>query len=158
MPERIALLGTSSGANTAAIAARVDALRAPSSPLRALALVLPSMLLSDGPASLRDDPQAWQMRLNQLRGYLGDDLDPADPWISPATASAIRGVPPTFMAIATHDEVAIGGELLADAIRAGGGSVEERSYPMTHVTAPPRVEAAVIQDTTNFLRDTLALD
>lgn len=153
--ERCALMGTSSGANTAALAARADALRAPRIPLRGLALILPSMLLSDAPSVLRDDAEAWETRQGQLRGYLGDALDPADPWISPATESVIAGMPPTYMAIAAHDEVALGGEALRDAILAGGGSVDERVYAMTHVTAPPRVEAAVIQDAARFLAEQL---
>ncbi len=155
-PAAIALLGTSSGANTAAIAARADALRAPSTPIAALALTAPSMLLSDAPPVLRRDPAAWRTRLAQLRGYIGDSLDAADPWISPGVESVIEGMPPTFMAIAEHDEVAIGGEELRDAILAGRGVVEVRRYPMTHTVAPPDVEAAVITDTARFVRERLA--
>lgn len=152
---RLALLGTSSGANTAVLAARADALRYPRRPLAALALVVPSVLLSDGPPVLRDDPVAWQQRLGQLRSYLGDEIDAADPWVSPGVASRIDELPPAFMAVARYDEVAWGAAQLQRAIVAGGGWAELRTYPMTHVTATPRVEASVVVDIAAFLRDTL---
>lgn len=153
----LALLGTSSGANTAALAARADTLRTPSRlPLSALALIVPSMLLSDGPPALRDDPVAWELRRTQLRGYLGDAVDPADPWVSPGAEESISGLPPTFAAVAEYDDVAWGAAAFRDAVCVGGGDVDLRTYPMTHVTAAPRVEAAVVQDVAEYLRSHLA--
>lgn len=148
----LALMGTSSGANTAFIAARADSLRQHALPLSAIALTVPSLLLSDGPPELRDDPRAWRLRLAQLRGYLGDAIDPADPWVSPGSENVIRGMPPTFMAVAEYDDVAWGAEALRDALIAGGNAMTMNVYPMTHVTAAPRIEMAVIRDATDFLR------
>ncbi|MFT4235693.1 MAG: alpha/beta hydrolase fold domain-containing protein [Microbacterium sp.] len=145
VPSAVALAGTSSGAGAVTLAACADALR-PSAPLAALALIVPSVLLSDGPSSLRDDPAAWAARQDLLRSYLGD-IDPADPWVSPAVLPELPGMPPTFAAIAEFDEVAAGGPQLAAAIP----GAESRTYPMTHTTAPPAVEAQVVQDTARFL-------
>lgn len=155
---RLAVLGTSSGANTAVLAARADAMRRPDRRISALALIVPSVLLSDGPPALRDDPVAWRQRLQQLRSYLGDDIDAADPWVSPGAAACIDELPPTFMAVARYDDVAWGAVELRRAVLAGGGSAELRTYPMTHVTATPQVEAAVVTDAAAFLRHRLRAD
>lgn len=153
----LGLVGTSSGANTAALAARADALREPPAlPVSALALIVPSMLLSDGPPALRDDPVAWELRRTQLRGYLGDAVDPADPWVSPGAGRRISELPPVFAAVAEYDDVAWGADAFRDAVCAGGGAVDLRTYPMTHVTATPRVEAAVARDLTEYLRSRLS--
>lgn len=148
----IALLGISSGANIATLAARADGLRSPARPLAALALIVPSVLLSEVPPALRDHPESWAMRMNQLRAYLGPDIDPDNSWVSPAVETLLTGMPPTFAAIAEYDEVAAGGARLCDAISAGGSLAEARSYPMTHTVATPTVEAAVTRDVIAFLR------
>lgn len=153
--DRIALMGTSSGANVAVAAAMADAARAPKAPLAALALIVPSVLIAEVPAVIRDDPAAWATRQSQLRSYLGSSLDTADPWVSPAVLPSIPGMPPTFAVIARHDEIAVGGHQLARAIEAGGGSATARDYEMTHTVAPPEVEAALIDDTVEFLRANL---
>ncbi|WP_028708973.1 alpha/beta hydrolase fold domain-containing protein [Propionicicella superfundia] len=154
-PRSLVLLGSSSGANIATLAARADALREPDAPLAGLALVVPSVLLSEAPPALKDDPDAWASRLDQLRGYLGLDIDPHDPWVSPAAEPELSGMPPTFAAVAEYDEIAVGGTQLCAAIAAGGSFAEARIYPMTHTTATPETEASVIRDTAAFLRDRL---
>jgi len=148
---RIALVGTSSGSTIAAVTAMADAQRARSAPLAALAVIVPSMLLNDAPAAVRDDSRAWALRRRQLHGYLGADLDPSSPWVSPGTASALSDMPPTFAAIARHDEIAMGGERLCEAIVRGGGQATARLYDMTHTTAAPATEARMISDIGRFL-------
>lgn len=146
----IGLVGTSSGANIATVAAMADAVRDPASSLRGLGLLVPSVLLTRIPRG----ESALRVRTQQLRGYLGAvGLD--DPWVSPAVLSAIPGMPRTFAAIASADEVAAGGELLCAAIRAGGGEATTRTYEMTHTTATPDVEAAMIADLAAAMRDAL---
>lgn len=149
--ERTALMGTSSGANTAVLAARADALRQHS--LSALALMVPSVLLAEAPPKLRADAAAWAARQEQLLAYAGAGPSATDAWISPGVEQVLTGMPPTFAAIAAHDEVAVGGAQLCAAINAGGSAAVVRSYEMTHTTAPPAVEAAVIRDMAEFLRD-----
>ncbi|WP_460776361.1 alpha/beta hydrolase fold domain-containing protein [Microbacterium sp. GXF7504] len=148
-PARIALVGTSSGANTVALAAAADALRARPAPLAGLGLVVPSMLL----ARTRPDlpTQARLAREEQLRGYLGTDVPADHPWVSPGVRTTIAGMPPVFAAVAEYDDVAFGGEELCAAVVAGGGTAEVRRYPMTHTSATPAVEAAVIRDLAGFL-------
>lgn len=152
----IALVGTSSGANVATVAAMLDAKRAPSSPLAALALIVPSVLIADVPSSIRDDPAAWATRQHQLRGYLGAALEAQNPWVSPAILPELQGMPPTFAVIARHDEIAVGGRRLCRAIEAGGSQAIGRVYEMTHTVAPPEVEAALIEDVAEFLRERLS--
>lgn len=149
----IVLVGTSSGGNNAAMLARIEAQRG--NPIAALGLVVPSVMLAAGPQSADADPEAWRVRSALLSGYLGD-LDPADPLVSPGALDRLDGMPPTFAAIAEFDEVAAGAAELCAAIRAGGGYAETRSYPMTHVVAPPAVEAAYIRDLGEFLRERLS--
>lgn len=156
-PRRLALVGTSSGANIAAVAALADGARTAAPRLAALALIVPSVLLADGPPQMRDDPVAWQSRRRQLSAYLGPRLSPTDPWVSPANQRVLPGMPPTFAALAAFDEVARGGEALCRAIEAGGAPAVARTYPMTHTVACPEVEAAFIGDVAEFLRGRLAL-
>jgi len=146
----IALVGTSSGANIATVAAMADAARRPVSPLRGLGLLVPSVLLTRVP----DGDAALRVRRQQLRGYLGE-LALDDPWASPGVLPWIAGMPPTFAAIASADEVAAGGESLCAAIAAGGGEATARMYEMTHTTATPAVEAAMIEDLAAAMRDAL---
>jgi acetyl esterase len=150
-PARIALVGTSSGANVATTAAMLDAARSDVVPIAALALVVPSVDATSAPASLRDDAVAWQKRQRMLRGYLGSGVQPSDRRISPALQTELPGMPPTFAVVAEFDEVAVGGEALCRAIRMGGGDAEARVYPMTHTTATPAVEAAYVEDLITFL-------
>lgn len=151
----LGLLGTSSGANIATLAARLDGHRAAHPPLAALALVVPSVELQHASTSMLRDPDAWAHRLDQLRGYLGPHIDPADTWISPGTLEFLPAMPPTFAVTAQFDDVAAGGEGLVAAIVAAGTPAQARSYPMTHTTATPQVEAQYIRDVASFLRDAL---
>lgn len=149
----IGLMGTSSGGNQMAMVARIESLRGRE--VSALGLVVPSLNLASGPQSADADPEAWQVRRDLLRCYLGD-IDPADPWISPGVLERLDGMPPTFVAVAEFDEVAAGGAEFCAAIRAAGQDAEARSYPMTHVVATPDVEAAYTRDLAEFFRTHLA--
>lgn len=153
---RIALVGTSSGANVVTTAAMLDAARTDVVPIAALGLIVPSVDATTPSAPLRDDPVAWEKRQRLLRGYLGPQVDPADPRISPALRPELTGMPPTFAVVAEFDEIAVGGEALCAAIQAGGGVAQARVYPMTHTTATPEVEAAFIGDLADFLAARLA--
>lgn len=155
-PSRIALVGTSSGSTIAAVAAMADALRDRPAPVAALGLIAPSMLLGRAPDPVRRDAAAREVRRRQIRGYLGDDADPSSPWISPGAARALSGMPPTFCAIAAHDEIAMGGQDLVRAIAAGGGEATAVEYDMFHTVAPPEVEAAMIGDVVSFVAAEIA--
>lgn len=154
--EQIGLWGISSGANTAALAATADAARAPATQVRAAALVVPSMLLSGAPAALRDDPESWRARQHQLRSYLGPEVPAGHPWVSPAAADAVSGLPRAFLGIARHDEIVAGAHRWAEKARASGVAVEAHEYDMTHVVAPPQVEGALADDVAQFFRRAFA--
>lgn len=149
---RIALVGTSSGSNIAVVAAMADARTAPAHPIAALSLIVPSVLLNDAPAHLRDDPAAWAARQRQLQGYLGGAVTADSHWASPAVAPVLTGMPPTFAAIAKYDEIAMGGHELSRAIATGDTPTSAREYTMTHSIALPHEEAAMFADIAAFLR------
>ena len=140
----IGLVGTSSGGNLATMVARV------ADSIAALGLIVPSVELAAGAQSADADPAAWESRRALLRGYMGE-LDPADPWFSPGALDRLDGMPPTFAVVAERDEVAAGAAGLCAAIRAAGQDAQTQTYPMTHVVAPPQVEAAFIRDLGTFL-------
>lgn len=154
-PRKVAIVGTSSGANVATAAARADALRNGTPPLAALGLLVPSVLISDAPDDLRSDEAAWAVRQRQLRGYLGEQLRVESPWVSLANGPIPAGMPATFAAIAAHDEIAIGGQQLCGAINEAGSPARAVEYTMTHTIAPPEVEAAMIEDLISFLSEHL---
>lgn len=149
-PSRIAVVGTSSGANVATVATMLE-VAAEAPPLAALGLIVPSGDATTAPPPVRDHPEAWRGRQRLLRGYLGPQVAPTSPRVSPALLDTIPGMPPTFAAVARFDEIAVGGEAICRAIRSAGGEAEARVYPMTHTTATPEVEAAVIRDMVEFV-------
>lgn len=149
-PRRIAVVGTSSGANTASVAAFADLARGVAAPIAALGLLVPSADLSEPPPTAHGDPVSREMRERLVRGYLGD-VSPSSPAASPALREDFTAAPPTFAAVARYDEVARGANALCAGIRGAGGVVELREYDMTHTVAPPETEAAVARDLIAFL-------
>lgn len=147
----VGMIGVSSGANIAVAAARAHALIQGSSRLACLALIVPSVALSEAPPSLREDETVWAARLQLIEAYTGPVIPPTHPWISPAFAETLTGLPDTLVVTAAHDEVALGGRRLAAAIEAGGSRVITRRYPMTHTLAAPSVEAEMISEVALFV-------
>lgn len=153
-PDRIALLGTSSGGSIAMAAAILDARRGRTHPLAALACIVPSFDLASVPPAMAADAAAMEARQRMLRGYLGEH-DVTGVWASPARAEHLDGLPPTFVAVAAHDEIALGGAAACDAIVRGGGRALARRYPATHTVAAPQAEAAIAIDVGDFLAEHL---
>lgn len=149
----IFLLGISSGAN-AAIAATIADMRRGQT-LAGLVLLVPSAALAQLPAATKQIPGVEDLRALLLRGYLGSAADPKNPWFSPSLWDALPDFPPTFLALARHDEIAVGGAEFAEVITKSGGSAVARTYEMTHTIAPPDVEAEQIRDITDFIVSTL---
>ncbi|WP_221583592.1 alpha/beta hydrolase fold domain-containing protein [Microbacterium sp. G2-8] len=147
-PRRIALVGTSSGANVAAAAALADLGAA--DPLAGLALIVSSLRLDVPPASMHDDPEAWGERQSQLRGYLGE-TSPGDPAASPALSPALGSLPPVHAVVARHDEIADGGLELCERVERAGGSAAAHVYEMTHTVAPPHIEAEWVRGVVEFV-------
>nr|WP_246232010.1 alpha/beta hydrolase fold domain-containing protein [Nakamurella aerolata] len=164
-PERIALCGLSSGANTVTVAALLDAAGAdaadaagadgadaadaPAS-IAALALVVPSLDLTYyGPA--HRDPEQRAARDAQLAAYLGD-LPADDPLASPALAADVTGLPPTAMVLAEHDDVVGGGPLLAEKLAAQGVPAETLTVPGLHAVQLPTDQLRADEFLGEFLR------
>lgn len=160
-PERIALSGLSSGANTVTVAALLDAARADDAddagapaPIAALALVVPSLDLTYyGPA--HRDPEQRAARDAQLAAYLGD-LPADDPLASPALAADVTGLPPTAMVLAEHDDVVGGGPQLAEKLAAQGVPVETLTVPGLHAVQLPTDQLRTEEFVADFLRNRLA--
>ncbi|WP_156759146.1 alpha/beta hydrolase fold domain-containing protein [Microbacterium karelineae] len=148
-PRRIALVGTSSGANIAAAVALAEL--GARDPLAGLALIVPSLRLDAAPAVMRDDPGAWDERQGQLRGYLGDAA-PEDPLVSPALSPSLGSLPPVHAVVARHDEIADGGLELCAGVERAGGSAAVHLAEMTHTVAAPHVEAEWIRGVVGFVR------
>ncbi|WP_162621878.1 alpha/beta fold hydrolase [Microbacterium suaedae] len=147
-PRRIALIGTSSGANIAAAAALADL--GVDDPIAGLVLIVSSLRLDVPPASMHDDPAAWEERRGQLLGYLGE-ISPKDPRASPALSPSLGALPPVHAVVARHDEIADGGGELCARVKMAGGVAEEHVYEMTHTVAAPHVEAAWVRGVTDFV-------
>lgn len=125
---RIAVVGDSVGGNLAAAVA----LRARGRiPLAAQALLYPALdaglttasYSAHGDNGISREDMAWFWA-----HYLGGDANPRSPEVSPLHASDLSGLPPTFIATASHDVLHDEGEQYADRLRDAGVSVEHRDY------------------------------
>lgn len=144
---RLAVLGVSSGGNVAAVAAVIDSHRAiPHPPLAAQVLVVPALNLADPAPLHRTSDAARQARERQLRGYLGADLPPTAPFVSPALGAPASGAPPAIILTGEFDEVALGGVEWRDRLRAAGIRVLHHEYPMSHTVAAPATSARMAGD------------
>jgi acetyl esterase len=126
-PGRLAIGGDSAGGNLAAIAARhrPDA-------LRAQLLVYPAVdAAMDSPSfrELADFPLLTADAVEVCwRTYLGPDVDPAEPDVSPLRAADLRGVAPAYVAVAGFDVLRDEGIAYAEALEAAGVPVTLRRY------------------------------
>lgn len=129
-PDRIALMGDSSGANLAAVTA-LAARDAGEPRLACQVLLYPPTDLTGASASLSEDPKApilseealWTFR--DL--YLGD-ADPADPRVSPLLADDHRGLPPTLILVGDHDPLRDDAHRYVEVLRAAGVPVRGTLY------------------------------
>lgn len=145
----VVLLGTSSGASTAAIAAMARA-RAGRAGIAALALIVPSLDLTTGPESLLSNRGLWERRIRQLGMYAGDWSAMSSPWVSPARAAALAGMPPCLVVDARRDDVAMGGKAFAETLQRSGVRAERLVLDMTHTVATPRAQARIIEEVAAF--------
>ncbi|NNG38270.1 alpha/beta hydrolase [Flexivirga sp. ID2601S] len=139
-PNRLALLGISSGGNLSASAARL--LRNRSAPPLALQLLLcPSLDMSMTSRATHLDPTllAGAERLRDM--YLQGRVEPEDPAASPALDSAFAGLPPTTIVIGTDDPLRDDGLRYAAGLAAAGIPVTVHEFVMTHTVATPEVAA-----------------
>jgi acetyl esterase len=129
-PTRIAIGGTSAGANLAAVAAQL-AREAGRPPLVLQVLVYPPTDRrargdTSFPGSLDRSDADWCW--SHYLGHASGD----DPRASPLRAADLRGLPPALVITAEHDALREEGELYADALVAAGVKTERVCYEAAH--------------------------
>ena len=133
-PARVAILGISSAGGVAAAACRVARERGGPT-IAAQILQSPSL---DMTASLRAVPPSDDERrlMTALRAlYASEVTDWAVPYLSPALADDLAGLPPAVIVTGEFDALRWDGETYARRLAAAGVAVTHLHYPMTHVLA-----------------------
>lgn len=134
-PTRTAVAGESAGGNMAvatAIYARDHGMTAPVHILSIYPIANSSMALP----SRRDSANAKGLNTATLSWFTyywaRSDADPRDSRVN-LVAANLHGLPPTTIINAQNDPLRSDGETLADAMRAAGDAVEQRTFPgVTH--------------------------
>jgi acetyl esterase len=127
---QVVLGGDSAGGQLAVVAARharTDGLP----PLRALLLVYPALdptVSSESYRSFADGPMVTRADMERCWGLYLDGRGAGDPDAAPLLATDHEGLPPTWIAVAQLDPIRDDGLRYADALRAAGGTVHERTF------------------------------
>lgn len=121
-PTRLAVMGDSSGANLATVAARLLRDRG-GPPLASQVLLYPPVDLTGDVRSLPDGSEAPILSHEAQRTfgslYLGA-ADPSDPRASPLLAADLTGLPPTLLQVGDHDPLCDDVRRYAQALRRAG--------------------------------------
>lgn len=155
-PGRLAVSGTSAGANLAAVAALVARDR-DGPPLRVQLLIVPVIDYSFDTASYRENAEGFGLTVDAMRWYWQHYLPtPADglhPHASPLRAPSLRGLPLAFVVTAECDPLRDEGEAYAARLKAEGVPTTHKRYAgMVHGFQGPEAAA----DMTRVLRDAFA--
>lgn len=125
-PSRVAVGGTSAGANLAA-ALTLASRDAGSPQLRLQVLAYPALLYESGTDSMRDagSPSFDRRDVRWCWShYLAQPEDGGNPLASPLLATELGGLPPALVVTAEHDPLRDEGELYAERLRSSGVEVE----------------------------------
>jgi acetyl esterase len=133
-PKRIAVAGTSAGANLAAVVPLMARdRRGPSIAFQVL--VYP---ITDGgmnTRSYRENAEGYFLTAASMawfwKQYINDDSDRAHPYAAPINASDLRGLPPALVITAEFDPLRDEGEAYAERLRAAGVPVTCTRYDGT---------------------------
>jgi acetyl esterase len=123
--------GDSAGGQLAVVAARHAARDADHPPLRALLLAYPALdpdMASDAYAEFADGPMLTRADMERCWRYYLGDADRRDPDVAPVRADDLGGLPPSWIAVASHDPLRDDGLALARALRAAGVPAQTRVY------------------------------
>lgn len=158
-PERLGLLGASSGGHV--VAGLALRLRDRGEPVpRALMLRVP---LTQSPEGVLDTAGPQDPTLEQavaLVGamYLPEDLDreAERPYLSPVDAPDLRGLPPTHIVVAELDPLTAASTRFAQRLGEAGVPCTLSRFPMMHSMSTPAVADAVIADLCDHARELLA--
>jgi len=131
-PQRVAICGDSAGATLAAVVCQQCPLSAPGTPIALQFLLCPITDACSDSGSRRALAQGYfldQATLNNdLKSYLGPNVSPADPRVSPLRAESLAGLPPTCIHTAEFDPVRDEGAAYAERLRQAGVSVSYRCH------------------------------
>jgi acetyl esterase len=137
-PQRIAVMGNSSGGNLAA-ALCIYARDKGGPPLRAQLLHVPALDLTAAQEMEDDESKATSARVRAL--YAGAQADLSQPLLSPALAPDVSGLPPAVIVLAELDPLRDEGRRYGEHLAAAGVTVEVFEYRMAHTVAAPPVVA-----------------
>ena len=134
-PARTALAGESAGGNLAvatAIYARDHGMTKPVAVLSVYPIANSSMTLPSRTDNADTKPLNTAMLSWFTHYWARSDADPMDPRIN-LVAANLKGLPPVTIVNAQNDPLRSDGETLAQALRAAGDDVEQRTFPgVTH--------------------------
>lgn len=141
-PARIAISGTSAGANLAA-AATLMARAAGKPKFQFQVLIVPVTDAARDTASYRDYAEGYVLTRAVMdwswNYYLSDPSDGNNPYASPLRASDFSNLPPAFIATAEYDALRDEGHAYAQKLSAAGVPVEYHCYPgMIHGFVGPQ--------------------
>ncbi|WP_353108095.1 alpha/beta hydrolase [Gordonia sp. (in: high G+C Gram-positive bacteria)] len=130
-PDRIALVGASSGGNLAAAVA-LDAVRGGWAPLRAQALVYPPLDATTNSESYAINASGFNLSAREMRFYWQmyhqGQTDPRDPRLSPLFAEDLSGLPPSLVFTAEYDVLRDDGRRYAARLQDSGVPTLYRNY------------------------------
>ena len=163
-PERIGLIGASSGANLA-LAAALMALDRREAQVALQVLVYPALDPQLAGSSYEENAEFFVNKTVMQWFWDQYTPDPADRkgrYVDILRAD-LRGLPPTFIANAQYDPMRSDGEALASALRAVEVDTEERLYDLTHgfmvgATAEHPDSKRALNDVASFVRSRLRGD
>lgn len=135
---RLAVFGISSGGNLAAALSCLTRDRGGPA-LRAQLLVVPALDLTVSSQPFLDDPKRRATAM-LVRSYYAQGRDLRDPYLSPALASDLAGLPPAEIVIGEFDHVREEGVAYAQRLADAGVPANVRSYPMAHEIATRDVQ------------------
>lgn len=129
--ERVAVAGDSSGGTLAARVA-IRSQHTTSVDVERLLLVYPMLDATVSQPSTRTFGEGFGFTREKIewyfRQYLTDDVDRADPRVSPFFETNLGGLPPTFIATAACDPLRDEAEAFGRSIRQAGGDVHVKRY------------------------------
>jgi acetyl esterase len=133
-PRRLGICGDSAGATLAAVICQL--LRP--SPLAFQFLLCPIMDFTTETGSRREFAEGYlvdrQTLAHDLEHYLGADIDPADPRVSPLLVAEVGMLPPTIIHTAEYDPLRDEGHAYAQRLQSAGVRTLYRCHPgMIHL-------------------------
>ncbi|GAB4064312.1 alpha/beta hydrolase [Angustibacter speluncae] len=142
-PERVAVMGASSGGNQAAAVCLLARERGGPA-IRAQVLHVPALDLTGGSPSLGGDP-AWAQLSEMVRLYATDEQR-ENPLVSPLLAPSLAGLPPAVVVTGDHDPLRDDGRRYVERLTDEGVPAQLLRYPMFHNIALPETTEQMLAD------------